>query len=87
MGQNGKIWKSRDKNELKFGETAGFIKEQINSPVIKAETKSSVMPNYNFKAEVAKDAGSENRLLWAEIIIVGGIVLFAVIRHFVLSAY
>ena len=82
MGQNRKIGKSRNKNKLKNADLFDAA-----MPLEKVAPKSPQFPNYDFKTEVKKDFDNEKRLLWAEIIVLLGILFFTLCRSYLLSMF
>ena len=83
MGQNRKVRQGRNKNKL---DSIRF-EEKFKAPLEKVEPKTPIFPNYDFKSEVQKDFGNEKRLLWVELIIILGIIVFALIRSFFLFGF
>lgn len=86
MGQNRKVGKSRNKNKL-GKENQDFFELQVTAPLERVEPLSPVFPNYDFKAEVQKDAEKEELLLWKELIILFGILVFALLRGIGLAQF
>jgi hypothetical protein len=87
MGQNRKVGKSRHKNKLGEINTDDLFEITVAAPLEKVEPKPPMFPNYDFKLEVKKDAANERRLFFAEFIVLGGIVLFVVIRILTLKNF
>jgi hypothetical protein len=79
MGQNRKVRKSRNKNKLDV-----FL-PPVLAPIEKYKPKPISLPNYNFRSEVEKDAKAEERLLYAEIVVLIGILGFSILRSMLLA--
>lgn len=77
MGQNRKIREGRDQNELEFVDIFNLSAIQ--------ESKKERFPNYDFQTELANDAKNEKKLLYAEILVIFGIIIVVLLRAFLLS--
>ncbi len=87
MGQNRKVRKSRHKNKLDEIKADNLFEISVAAPLEKVEPKPPMFPNYDFYLEVKNDAANERRLFFAEFIVLGGIVLFVVIRILLLKKF
>jgi hypothetical protein len=53
--------------------------------VVQPVSNDILMPDYEFSAEVRKDWKNEKRLLFGEIAVISGIIIFAILRAILLN--
>jgi hypothetical protein len=78
------IAKEKKKKKVKAEVKTGQITEAAPI-VIQPLSMDILMPNYEFSAEVQKDWKNEKRLLFGEIAVISGIIIFAILRAIVLN--
>jgi hypothetical protein len=80
MGQDRKIRESRHQDELNLERIAD------DGRLVVTDSPKISFSGYDFKTELEGDARNERRLLWAEVLIVGGIIGFVLLRNYLLSS-
>ncbi len=78
------ITKVKKKKKVKVEVTSAQITEP-KPLVVQPVANDILMPNYEFSAEVQNDWKNEKRLLFGEIFVVSGIIIFAIVRAILIS--